>query len=192
MILKEGDKVRSIQLPCLGEGVVECADPNSLGDVPKGAVDLRIATVRWEKDPHGHLPEDHSPREDWDFSDLVKIEPCKICGPDHMEYGFHMTGEHSENWVNLADARDTGEVIFMPANLIHGALSAIEIPNTIDEQIMVHVDRRIIQAIVDTIKELDPYGDPNVGIHQDWTLTDSLEELQNYLNDNPERPLANG
>jgi hypothetical protein len=187
MEIKEGDKVRSKQLPCLGEGTVEYVDDSPPPGSPN-RLDLRIVTVRWEQDPHGHLPEDHSPREDWDFEDLVLVTPCEICGPDHMSYGFHMTGEHDEQLVNNADAVDTGELVVVPANLIYGALEALEIRHTLNEFAMANVDRRILQAIVDSIKELDPYGDPSVGIFENWDLTGSLEELQNYLNDNPVTP----
>jgi hypothetical protein len=183
VILQEGDKVRSIQLPCLGVGTVLCGQED---EGQHAAHDpLTIITVTWEKDPHNHLPEDHSPMEDWDFSDLVKIEPCSICGPDHMGYGFHMTGEHDEQFVNNADAVDTGELVVVPASLVYGALEALKIPYTLNEFRMANVDRRIIQAIVDAIKELDPYGDQSVGIQPNWDLQGSLEELQNYLNDNP-------
>jgi len=187
MEIKEGDKVRSKQLPCLGEGTVEYVDDSPPPGSPN-RLDLRIVTVRWEQDPHGHLPEDHSPREDWDFEDLVLVTPCEICGPDHMSYGFHMTGEHNENFIGVADYVEWGDMITLPALLIHNALENLEIPVTQNELTMATVDRRIIQAIIDAIAETDPYGDPNVGIHPYYDAASNMEELQNYLNDNPVTP----
>jgi hypothetical protein len=112
---------------------------------------------------------------------------CRHCsGADAYT---HTTEEHSEDWVNLADARYTGEVIFMSAMLIHDGLEALNIPNTMNEHVLAHVDRRIVQALVDAIKATDPYGDPGVGIFENYNSTALLDILQKQLTDHPTRQL---
>ena len=107
---------------------------------------------------------------------LELIEGCKICGGAEHEAESHTTEEHSEDWVNLADARYTGEVIFMPANLIHEAIEALGIPNTMNERVLTHVDRRIVQAIVDSFEYIDDDG----GL---------AEALARQLADNPKKEM---
>ena len=65
-MIKVGDKVRSKELPCLGIGEAIFVD-----DAPEH---VRIVTVTWSQDPHEHLSPDHSPTEDWDFTDLEVVK----------------------------------------------------------------------------------------------------------------------
>lgn len=178
--MKKGDLVCSKELPCLGIGVVEYID-----DEPHNS--LTIVTVRFEHDEHGHLPEDHAPREDWDYNDLVIASPCtKGCA--NGDELTHTSEQHSEDWVNLSDARYTGEVIFMPANLIYWAVEiALSQKPTLNEYVSVHVDRRVVQSLVDALRELDPYGDPSVGIFEDHNAIGVLEELLKQLDLHPVR-----
>jgi hypothetical protein len=112
---------------------------------------------------------------------------CKICGGEQYEASPHTTEEHTEDWVNLADARYTGEVIYMPAVDIFNALDALGIKRTLNESTRVHVDRQIISALVDSLILADPYGDPSVGIFENWDASGSLEILSKHLKDNPVR-----
>jgi hypothetical protein len=103
---------------------------------------------------------------------------CRICGGEQYEAEPHTTEEHSESWVSLADARYTGEVIFMPTHLIFDALNALDIQPTLNEKIKKHVDRKIIQALHDAFE----FEDDDTGI---------AEALAKVLKDNPERePLS--
>jgi hypothetical protein len=118
---------------------------------------------------------------------------CSKCAGADAE--THETEQHSEDWVNLADARYTGEVIFMPAGFVIAGLKA-SISEPLDAiaklQVynqFVHVDRRIVQAMVDAIIEQDPFGDESVGIFEDYNAVSILEALQQQLLVNPEREL---
>jgi hypothetical protein len=116
---------------------------------------------------------------------------CSRChGADALT---HDTFEHSEDWVNLADARQTGEVIWMDTFTLDQALAAAIPENSRTEvRTRAHVDRRIIQALVDTIIDNDPYGDQSVGIFENPDAVWALTQLQKYLQDNPESELDNG
>ena len=113
---------------------------------------------------------------------------CNICGGEQYELEPHSTEEHSEDWVNLADARESGEVIFMPIVDIYNALDALGIEFTQNEKRKVHVDRCIVKALVDALVLNDPYGDPSVGIHDNIDGIGALEVLSKHLQDNPWRP----
>jgi hypothetical protein len=68
----------------------------------------------------------------------------------------HETNQHSEDWVNLADARQTGELIFMPAGVITEALDySISEPFTpsMNPFRWCHVDRRVIQALIVALQQ---------------------------------------
>jgi hypothetical protein len=81
---------------------------------------------------------------------------CEICGGEQYELAPHTTEEHSEDWVNMADARESGEVLFMPAREIYWALGIlIDHGPTDNERSMVHVDRRVVQALVDALYDSD-------------------------------------
>jgi hypothetical protein len=110
---------------------------------------------------------------------LVGHPGCTICGPDHMEYGEHTTEQHSEDWVGLADARYTGEVVFMPAGELKYNLEEIVHPTTEDEQ-WIHVDRRVIQALIDAITD--------AGIDSDDQAA-GIAWLQQRLADHPVRDI---
>jgi hypothetical protein len=122
------------------------------------------------------------------YVDLEPIDKwCSICvGEESLT---HITENHTEDWVNLADARQSGEVIYMSPMLIHDALEALGIPVTRNEERRVHVDRKIVSAIVDALIINDPYGDPDVGIFEHWDQTGALETLSEILKNNPEREL---
>ena len=106
--------------------------------------------------------------------------PCNICGPGHMDE-FHTTEQHSEDWVNLADARYTGEVIFMPATIMLTAVAAT-LPEPITNLFnwwppkaqWVHVDRRIINALSYALEDMD-------------SNHEILKTLDKLLEDHPER-----
>jgi hypothetical protein len=116
--------------------------------------------------------------------------PCRICGGEQYEAEPHETSEHSEDWVNLADARQSGEVIWMDTFVLDQALSAAIPENSSTElRTKAHVDRRIVQALVDTIKETDPEGDPSVGIFEDSDALWGLHQLQSYLDSNPKKEI---
>jgi hypothetical protein len=105
---------------------------------------------------------------------------CSKCAGDDAL--THSDWEHSEDWVNLADARYTGEVLWMDTFILDQALK-VAIPENVPTELRTkgHVDRRIIQALIDTIQDCDPYGDPDA--------TWALEQLQKLLNENPVREL---
>lgn len=100
--------------------------------------------------------------------------PCSICGGEQYEAEPHTTEEHSESWVGLADARYTGEVIFMQNTIIYDALEALDIGYTLNEGVKTHVDRKIVQALHDAFE----FEDDDTGI---------AEVLARVLVDNPER-----
>lgn len=105
---------------------------------------------------------------------------CSICGPNHQPYGEHTTEEHSEDWVNMADARYTGEVLFMPAREIYWALGIlIDHGPTDNERIMVHVERGVVQALVDALKMSDRSYVDGIGEYLQGQLTlNPLKESQ--------------
>jgi hypothetical protein len=103
---------------------------------------------------------------------------CKICGGEKYEAEPHTTEEHSESWVSLADARYTGEVIFMPNALVFDALEALGIENRMTYEFKTHVDRKIVQALHDAFEYVDDDG----GV---------AKALSDLLVNNPERePLS--
>jgi hypothetical protein len=114
---------------------------------------------------------------------------CSICGGEQYEAEPHETEEHTEDWVSLADARETGEVIFMPNLMVYNALETLGINRTLNEKVKTHVDRRIVQALVDALIETDPWGDPSVGIFENYDATGSLELLQDQLKAHPLKEL---
>jgi hypothetical protein len=137
-------------------------------------------------EPVGELgsPYGHPPRLAFLYCDLELITRyCSKCAGD--DRFTHDIDEHSEDWANLADARQSGEVIFMSPMLIHYALESLQIPITHNERAKTHVDRRIIQAIVDALKEQDPYGDESVGIWTNYDQASLLEALEQELHKNP-------
>jgi len=90
----------------------------------------------------------------------------------------HEDWEHSEDWVNLADARYTGDVIFMRSSLIYDALQELNIPDHIDEKVKTHVDRIIVKALIEALMHVDT--DKSMII---------ISALSVLLNDSPVRNL---